>query len=320
MSRNVLVLKHFEKPPVAGEHHRLLILTGESKGSAYFIKSNRIIIGRDLTADIPLKDAKASREHIELTKVGSSLVLTDLGSQNGTLVNEQKVNQHKMLDGDKIIIGQTVIKYSLVHVQSHESNIFEDESDYSEKSKSKSFLSSKILYLVLGLLLLVVFFPDSEKEVEAKKKKAVSQGDIDEVGYDVTKKIYERQRKEDKNLNEKLNNVFQKGLREFREKNYLRALQEFNMALIINPEDSLAQFYKRKTEDLLDKDIEEMFVKARREFDTLKYKSAIVSYCGIIRLLYSVPEDKRYKDAQANIRKLEEVLGYNSGEINCIEK
>jgi pSer/pThr/pTyr-binding forkhead associated (FHA) protein len=273
-----------------------------------------------LGADIPLKDAKASREHIELTKVGSSLVLTDLGSQNGTLVNEQKVNQHRMVDGDKIIIGQTVIKYSLVHVQSHESNIFEDETDSPQTSKSKSFLSSKILYLVLGLLLLVVFFPDSEKDVEVKKKKAVSQGDIDEVGYDVTKKIYERQRKEDKNLNEKLNNVFQKGLREFREKNYLRALQEFNMALIINPEDSLAQFYKRKTEDLLDKDIEEMFVKARREFDTLKYKSAIVSYCGIIRLLYSVPEDKRYKDAQANIRKLEEVLGYNSGEINCIEK
>jgi hypothetical protein len=36
MSRNVLVLKHFEKPPVAGEHHRLLILTGESKGKRLF--------------------------------------------------------------------------------------------------------------------------------------------------------------------------------------------------------------------------------------------------------------------------------------------
>jgi hypothetical protein len=42
MSRNVLVLKHFEKPPVAGEHHRLLILTGESKGA--LILSNQIVL------------------------------------------------------------------------------------------------------------------------------------------------------------------------------------------------------------------------------------------------------------------------------------
>ena len=116
MAKNVLVLKHFESPKEAGTYFRLVCLTGTSKGESYVLSGNRIIIGRGDNADIKLNDTKASREHAEITKVGNNWVATDLGSQNGIVVNDKKVTQSPLNEGDKIIVGQTVFKFAKVEV------------------------------------------------------------------------------------------------------------------------------------------------------------------------------------------------------------
>ena len=116
MAKNVLVLKHFESPKEVGIYYRLVCLTGTSKGESYVLNSNRIVIGRGDKADIKLNDTKASREHVEITKVGMNWVATDLGSQNGIVVNEKKVTQAQLNEGDKLIIGQTVFKFAKVEV------------------------------------------------------------------------------------------------------------------------------------------------------------------------------------------------------------
>ena len=48
-----------------------------------------------------------------------------------------------------------------------------------------------------------------------------------------------------------MNIYFQKGLREFREGNYFRAMSEFEHALAWSPSDPQAQFYLRKTQEAL---------------------------------------------------------------------
>ena len=116
MAKNVLVLKHFEAPKDAGTYFRLVCLTGTSKGETYVLTGNRIVIGRGEKADIRLNDTKSSREHAEITKVGSNWVATDLGSQNGIMVNDKKVTQAQLSEGDKLIIGQTVFKFAKVEV------------------------------------------------------------------------------------------------------------------------------------------------------------------------------------------------------------
>jgi len=65
----------------------LRIIGGLSKGAAYKIVASQIIIGRDPSADICLKDARSSRKHAVVEKMGTSVVVKDLGSQNGILVN-----------------------------------------------------------------------------------------------------------------------------------------------------------------------------------------------------------------------------------------
>jgi len=100
----------------------------------------------------------------------------------------------------------------------------------------------------------------------------------------------------------------------------LRAIHEFNLALIIAPGDSQAEYYLRKAKEELDKEIESFLASAQRDEESLKFRSSIISYCAIIRLLYTVPEDPRHKNAVKQINELETKMGLKTGETDCLKK
>ena len=313
MAKNVLVLKHFESPKEAGVYFRLICLTGGNKGESYVLLGNRIVIGRSEKADIRLNDTKASREHAEITKVGNNWVATDLGSQNGIIVNDRKIKQEQLNEGDKLIVGQTVFKFAKVEVTSKTKVIKEDTEE--AKPSSKSFLPFLVLLLIFAGLFL---FDDKKTESSGSKEK--KQPGFQNVTDELTTAIQKRQANENKQIKEKLNAIYQRGLRELRERNYYRAIHEFNLALIIAPGDSQAEYYLRKTKEELDKEIESYVVRAQRDEGALKYKSSIISYCSIVRLLYSVPDDPRHKNAVKQIKDLESKLGLEAGETDCLKK
>ena len=126
MARNVLVLKHFEQPKDAGVYYRLVCLTWVNKGESYVLMGNRVVIGRGDRVDLRINDTKASREHAELTRVGNNWVVTDLGSQNGVVINDKKITQKQLSEGDKLIVGQTVFKFAKVEVAAKKSQVKED--------------------------------------------------------------------------------------------------------------------------------------------------------------------------------------------------
>jgi hypothetical protein len=68
-------------------------------------------IGR--TADnqivVPLKEV--SRNHARIVAVAGGYVLKDLGSPNGTFVNGERVQEHKLQDGDKIVLGPAAFTF-----------------------------------------------------------------------------------------------------------------------------------------------------------------------------------------------------------------
>jgi two-component system response regulator AtoC len=73
-----------------------------------------LVIGRDEAADVVLDDPTASREHARLIVAGPEIRIADLGSHNGTRVNDLPVNGSAALaHGDEIAIGETTI---IVHV------------------------------------------------------------------------------------------------------------------------------------------------------------------------------------------------------------
>jgi pSer/pThr/pTyr-binding forkhead associated (FHA) protein len=314
MAKNVLVLKHFESPKDAGVYHRLICLTGGNKGESYILLGNRIVIGRSDKADIRLNDTKASREHAEVTKVGPNWVATDLGSQNGVIVNDKKISQHPLAEGDKLIVGQTVFKFAKVEVGSK--NKVVKESVEEEKGSNKTFLP----FLLLIGIVAFVFLSGGDEKKEAVPVKKREEAIFTDTNDELATAIQKRQANENKQVKEKLNVIYQRGLRELRERNYYRAIHEFNLALIIAPGDSQAEYYLRKTKEELDKEIEGYIVNAQRDESSLKFKSAIISYCSITRLLYSVPDDPRHKNAVTQIKDLESKLGMEAGETDCLKK
>lgn len=318
MSKNVLVLKNFDQPKEAGVYFKLVCLTGPNKGESYYLIGSRLVVGRSEKADIRINDTKTSREHAEFSKVGPDWVVTDLGSQNGVVVNDKKIVQQKIQLGDRVIIGQTVFKYSKQEVSRKTKPVKNDinEDEPAESSRKKTMVP----VIILALVFMAIFLFDDDKantKVEKESKKALPYQD---VTNEYVQALQKRQAGEDKQVKERLNTIYQRGLREFREGNYFRAIHEFNLALIIAPSDSQAEYYLRKTKEELDRSIENFIAKAQIDEESLKYQSAIVSYCAIIRLLYTVPDDTRHKNAEKQIRDLELKLGLEPGETHCLKK
>jgi pSer/pThr/pTyr-binding forkhead associated (FHA) protein len=69
-----------------------------------------LTIGRSQEADIPIVDDKVSRLHCGIRYENDEYVLKDLGSRNGTYLNEVKIERHPIHIGDKIRVGSAILK------------------------------------------------------------------------------------------------------------------------------------------------------------------------------------------------------------------
>jgi hypothetical protein len=70
-----------------------------------------IQIGRAPGCDIVLDDRNVSRRHAEIRRRGPVVVLVDLDSTNGTIVNGRRVREHPLADGDRITLGNSRLTF-----------------------------------------------------------------------------------------------------------------------------------------------------------------------------------------------------------------
>lgn len=326
MSNRVLVVKDFALPKKKGIYYRLLCMTGAQKGESFYLQSDRVVLGRGDEADIKILDSNASREHAEFKKFKEDYIVSDLGSQNGVIVNELKVKQQSLKDSDKIIIGKTVFKYNIIHIEDHAPSLSTNEKETSNATKSTKIKTEPLLKnrkaililvaLALGFLFLI---PEDEKKTTAPTKENSQKIDrAEEIQDEIETLIAKKQESEDRELEKKLGEIFLRGLREEREGNYFRAINEFNLALILSPGNGRAIFYKKKTMEKLDQEIKERFDNSSRLKNSLHFKAAIGENCAVVRLLQYTPEDERYKHAQDNVREIEKELGLEENATNCL--
>jgi len=87
-----------------------LILTDETGSPKEFeLGQSEIIIGRDPSVDITIPSAAISRRHAKLTREGEAYMLEDLGSSNGTYLNDKKLTARlPLMSGDKIRFGKAI--------------------------------------------------------------------------------------------------------------------------------------------------------------------------------------------------------------------
>jgi adenylate cyclase len=89
---------------------RLLVESGRLMGTVVPLNEGELIIGRMPGCGLVLDDARASRRHAVVAKRGTSLEVRDLGSRNGVLVNGHAVQAAPLTDGDRITVGDTLIR------------------------------------------------------------------------------------------------------------------------------------------------------------------------------------------------------------------
>ena len=86
----------------------LVRVTSEGQAQPVPLTHERTLVGRLDDCQIRIRSGKISRHHCELLLEGDSLRLNDLGSSNGTYVNQDKVDQVELKAGDLIAIGSLV--------------------------------------------------------------------------------------------------------------------------------------------------------------------------------------------------------------------
>lgn len=80
----------------------------------YDLATARQIIGRASDSDIVVHDLNASRTHAELRFEPQGIwVVSDLGSTNGTRVNDVPISSQALQPGDRITIGTTVFEFDI---------------------------------------------------------------------------------------------------------------------------------------------------------------------------------------------------------------
>jgi len=128
--------------------HKIIGVEGPPSGKEHILESN-CLIGRDPACQIYISDLTTSRTHARIFITDQGCVLQDLGSINGTYINNSQIKKHILSDGDEIRIGSYVYRYqdyrpkknkwvNMVTVINDRNKIFEDLSEEDTEPKVQS--------------------------------------------------------------------------------------------------------------------------------------------------------------------------------------
>lgn len=98
----------------------LVFLSGDLLAVPIPLEREEVILGRAIEADVRVNDIKVSRSHAKITAASgpdskaSSYIISDLDSQNGTFLNGEQIESETLQNGDKIKIGEHILRFELL--------------------------------------------------------------------------------------------------------------------------------------------------------------------------------------------------------------
>ena len=112
-------------PAGAGADHLVVIYSSDTRhlGRRQILGSTDVTMGRGSENTVVLDADSVSRRHARIEKRANGWYVVDLNSTNGTYVNDEPVNEHRLMRGDQVKVGDTILKFlsgSDVEAQYHE--------------------------------------------------------------------------------------------------------------------------------------------------------------------------------------------------------
>lgn len=139
----------------------LVFLSGDLIAVPIPLEREMVLLGREIGSDVRINDSTVSRRHASITRSVNAdtneveYTLKDFGSRNGTLVNGERVRQEVLQNGDKITIGEQILRFDLL-----------DEIDREYQRHIHRLISHDDL---TGLLSSRSFFSELRREAERAK-------------------------------------------------------------------------------------------------------------------------------------------------------
>lgn len=93
---------------------RLEVTDGPEKGRSFELDEGRsMVVGRGKPCHFCIRDSQVSRTHFLLEKGPAGFRICDMGSMSGTFVNGKKIQEHDLVAGDVIRVGQSELRFTL---------------------------------------------------------------------------------------------------------------------------------------------------------------------------------------------------------------
>ena len=139
----------------------LIFLNGDLLAVPIPLDREEVILGRALEADVRINDTRVARRHARITATAgdnetTNYVVADLNTRSGTYVNGQKIKQETLQNGDKITVGDHILRFEM-----------SDEIDREYQRQIRRLLSHDDL---TGLLSSRSFFSELRRESERAKQ------------------------------------------------------------------------------------------------------------------------------------------------------
>ncbi len=90
----------------------MFVIQGRDQGKRFELDASLVGVGREATNGVRLHDVEVSRRHAQIVCADANFKLVDLGSSNGTFVNEQRIDQHVLQSGDRVQVGRTLMIFT----------------------------------------------------------------------------------------------------------------------------------------------------------------------------------------------------------------
>jgi diguanylate cyclase (GGDEF)-like protein len=101
----------FSQVSASGDRACLVVIYGPELGKRAPLSQATFEIGRSSRSDLPIDQESISRHHARITFDGGRHMIEDLGSTNGTFVNDINVKRQPLKDGDQVKLGRSILKY-----------------------------------------------------------------------------------------------------------------------------------------------------------------------------------------------------------------
>lgn len=337
---NAIRLKTAQPSRQAGERARVRVASGPDSGVVFVITGPSVMIGRGEECDIMLTDLKTSRKHVQILNDGFSWKVKDLGSANGITLNGSVVKSQEIRSQDQIELGDTRLLFLTSDLSTQILNsplpktldplvAAKDLQNYQARRAEVASLGSVgvfhprssvaasssqsrplIVVVALGVIGWVLFSGSDETSKRVKPGDTRTQTTVAADSRDLASYLPSQnstQMKRDADA------FFQFGFREYREKNYLRAKQQFETVLQISPGHSLARTYLAATKKEIDEEIDFHLQRGKRAEDIGKTRESKAHYEAIIRLLSYDKLHPAYSQADEALKKLEKIKERGGG-------